>query len=51
MVHNSLLKDMAVLQDFPFTDQGSIIDIFPNLTVWQGIRAVIKQINANAVAS
>ena len=48
VVHNGLLKDMAVLQDSPFTDQGSIVDIFPDLSVWQGIRAVIKQINTNA---
>lgn len=51
VVHNGLLKDMAVLQDSPFTDQGSVVDIFPDLTVWQGIRAVIRQINENAVAS
>ena len=30
------------------TDQGSIVDTFPDLTVWQGIRAVIRQINSNA---
>lgn len=50
-MHNGLLKNMAVLQNPPFTDQGSIVDIFPDMSVWQGIRAVIKQINANAVAS
>ena len=48
VVHNGLLKDMSVLQGSPFTDQGSVVDIFPDLSVWQGIRAVIKQINANA---
>ena len=48
VVHNGLLKDMSVLQSSPFTDQGSVVDIFPDLSVWQGIRAVIKQINANA---
>ncbi len=48
VVHNGLLKDMSVLQSSPFTDQGSVLDIFPDLSVWQGIRAVIKQINANA---
>lgn len=45
---NGLLKDMSVLQGSPFTDQGSVVDIFPDLSVWQGIMAVIKQINANA---
>ncbi len=43
VVHNGLLKDMIVLQSSPFTDQGSVLDIFPDLSVWQGIRAVIKQ--------
>ena len=51
VVHNGLLKDMSVLQATPFTDQGSIVDIFPDLTVWQGIRFVIKQINTNAVVA
>ena len=32
----------------PFTDQGSVMDIFPDLSVWQGIHAVIRQINTNA---
>ena len=48
VVHNGLLKDMSVLQESPFTDQGSIVDLFPDLSVWQGIRAVIRQINTNA---
>ena len=43
-----MLKEMSVLQSSPFTDQGSVVDIFPDLSVWQGIRAVIKQINTNA---
>ena len=49
VVHNGLLKDMSVLQASPFTDQGSIVDLFPDLSVWQGIRMIIKQINSNAV--
>jgi len=44
------MKDLSVLQEPPFTDQGSIVDIFTDLTVWQGIRKVINQVNANAVA-
>lgn len=43
-----MLKEMSVLQSSPFTDQGNVVDIFPDLFVWQGIRAVIKQIDANA---
>ena len=51
VVHNGLLKDMSVLQASPFTDQGSIVDIFPDLNVWRGIKAVINQINTNASAA
>ena len=51
VVHNGLLKDMSVLQASPFTDQGSIVDIFPDLNVWHGIKAVINQINTNASAA
>jgi type I restriction enzyme R subunit len=45
-----MLKDLSVLQESPFTDQGSIVDIFTDLSVWMGIRGVIDQINANAAA-
>ena len=44
----AMVRGMSVLQSSPFTDQGSVVDIFPDLSVWEGIRAVIKQINANA---
>ena len=50
IVHNGMLKDLSVLQESPFTDQGSIVDIFTDLSVWMGIRGVIDQINANAAA-
>ncbi|MCD8086123.1 MAG: DEAD/DEAH box helicase family protein [Clostridiales bacterium] len=50
IVHNGLMKDLSVLQEPPFTDQGSIVEVFTDLTVWQGIRAVIEGINSNAVA-
>lgn len=49
IVHNGLLKDLSVLQESPFTDQGSVADVFTdNMTVWTGIRKVIDVINANA---
>ena len=50
IVHNGLLKDLSVLREPPFTDRGSIVDIFTDTSVWLGIRAVIDSINANAVA-
>lgn len=48
IVHNGLLKDFSVLQEPPFTDQGSIVDIFTDMNVWMGIRKVIEGINDNA---
>ena len=46
-----MMKDLSVLQEPPFTDQGSIVEIFTDLSVWTGIRRAIEQINANAVAA
>ena len=50
IVHNGLMKDLSVLQGPPFTDQGSVVEVFTDLSVWLGIRAVIDGINANAAA-
>lgn len=50
IVHNGLMKDLSVLQETPFTDKGSVAEIFTDLNIWLGIRKVIEQINANAVA-
>jgi len=50
IVHNGMMKDLSVLQESPFTDQGSVVEVFTDLTVWMGIRKVIETINANAVA-
>ena len=48
IVHNGLMKDLSVLQEPPFTDQGSVVDIFTDLNVWMGIRKIIEGINDNA---
>lgn len=50
IVHNGILKDLSVLQEAPFTDKGSVVEIFTDMDVWVGIRKVIEQINANAMA-
>ncbi len=50
IVHNGMMKDLSVLQESPFTDQGSVVDIFTDLSVWGKIRNVIESINENAVA-
>ena len=50
IVHNGLMKDLSVLQESPFTDKGSVVEVFSDMNVWLGIRKVIEQINANAAA-
>ncbi len=50
IVHNGVMKDLSVLQESPFTDKGSVVEVFTDLNLWMGIRKVIEQINANAAA-
>lgn len=50
IVHNGVLKDMTVLQETPFSDRGSIVDVFADVSIWFQIRKIIEQINVNAVA-
>ena len=50
IVHNGMMKDFSVLQETPFTDQGSVVDVFTDMGVWMGIMKVIRTINDNAVA-
>ena len=35
IVQNGMMKDLSVLQETPFTDKGSVIDIFPDISVLQ----------------
>jgi type I restriction enzyme R subunit len=50
IVHNGMMKDLSVLQESPFTDRGSVVEVFADLTIWTGIRHIIEKINANAAA-
>lgn len=47
IVQNGMLKDFSVLQESPFNDKGSIVDLFDDLSVWSGIKSVIMKINMN----
>lgn len=33
IVHNGMLKDFSVLQGSPFTDKGSVVEIFTDMNV------------------
>ena len=50
IVQNGVMKDLSVLQEPPFTDQGSVVEIFTDLSVWAKVKSVIDRINANAAA-
>ncbi len=48
IVHNGVMEDLSVLQEPPFTDRGSVADIFNDMSIWLKIRKVIETINSNA---
>ena len=50
-VQNGVMLDLKVLMDTPFTDNGSLSDIFEDPNVWTGLRSIINGINANAVVA
>ena len=50
IIHNGVMKDLSVLQEPPFTDRGSIVEVFTDLSLWQRIRQTIEVINTNAAA-
>ncbi len=51
IAHNGMMKDLSVLQESPFTDQGSIVEVFTDLSVWAGIWKAIERVNANATVA
>ena len=51
IVQNGMMKDFSVFQTAPFTDQGSVAEVFTDMSVWLGIQAVIQKINANVLAA
>lgn len=51
IVHNGVMTDLSVLQEPPFTDYGSVVEVFTDLSVWAGIRKAIDSVNANAMVA
>jgi len=51
IVRNGMIKDMTVLTETPFTDYGSVVEIFRDVIVWNGIMTIINKINVNATAA
>ncbi|MCL2153394.1 MAG: DEAD/DEAH box helicase family protein [Oscillospiraceae bacterium] len=50
IVKNGIMKDLAVLQESPFSDMGSVNEVFGDMTMFMNLRAVIEKINTNAAA-
>lgn len=48
IVDNGLLKDLRILTESPFSDQGGVVELFEDLSVFQRIKKVIEDINTNA---
>ncbi|MBE6687549.1 MAG: DUF4145 domain-containing protein [Ruminococcaceae bacterium] len=46
IVHNGIMKDKSVLTESPFTDKGSFVELFTDMSVWFGILNIIDQIKA-----
>ena len=51
IVHNGIMKDFSVLQEAPFTDKGSIVEVFADVSVWMNVRKIIESVNANALVA
>ncbi len=49
IVKNGMMKDLAVLQESPFIDQGGITELFDDVTVVMKLRGVIERVNRNAL--
>lgn len=48
VVRNGVVSDMSILAESPFTNLGSISELFTDMTVWKGVLSAIKEINSNA---
>lgn len=51
IVRNGMMKDLSVLQESPFTDQGNISELFDDLAAFMNLRAIIERINHNAMVA
>ncbi len=51
IVQNGMMKNFAVMQEAPFTDRGTLDDVFTDGVIWMDIMKIIKSINANAMVA
>ncbi len=50
IVRNGTILDFKVLQDSPFTDKGSLPEVFEDMTMWSGLKKIIQRFNDNITA-
>jgi len=50
IVKNGMMKDLAILQESPFSDWGRVSELFDDMKVFTRLRTVIEGITANAAA-
>lgn len=50
IVRNGIMNDLSVLRETPFTDKGSVVEIFTDISLWARIQKAIETINKNAAA-
>ena len=48
IVKNGMMKDLAILQESPFSDFGRVSELFDDVNVFSRLKSVIDGINANA---
>ena len=51
IVKNGMMKDVAILQESPFSDMGSVSEIFDDVKLFTDLRTIIEKINKNAVSA
>jgi type I restriction enzyme R subunit len=50
IVKNGMMKDLSVLQESPFSDMGSVSEVFDDRKMFMNLREMIEQVNKNAIA-
>ena len=50
IVKNGMMKDIAILRESPFSDLGGVSEVFSDQTMFERLREIIEEINANAAA-
>ncbi|MCL2045281.1 MAG: DEAD/DEAH box helicase family protein [Oscillospiraceae bacterium] len=51
IVKNGMMKDLSILQHSPFSDMGSVSEVFSDAKLFTELRTAIDLINKNAIAA